>query len=230
MEKVSEERVRAVERRAELEGAWDVVSVAREVLELWEEAARARAKLDLVARELAEENEVTRRLRAELAVAATDVDGVWRWQGDGEDHLESLSCPVVMSADTLRSMLAEHARVRGILDQLAVSPPAVYELVQALIGLLDEHDIPLGDLWAKVDAAGLRRPLVFANVQPGDQTAGNPATEEGRVAIMRQICPSLTREQARIAADEARRRGLRVTVGDTRALIEELFGEKPHQG
>lgn len=31
---------------------------------------------------------------------------VWYWQGDGADFPESLGCPVVMSADTLRQLLA----------------------------------------------------------------------------------------------------------------------------
>lgn len=31
---------------------------------------------------------------------------VWYWQGDGHDFPESIACPVVMSADTLRGMLA----------------------------------------------------------------------------------------------------------------------------
>jgi len=43
-------------------------------------------------------------LRRCLAVVKTDVEGVWRWQGAG-DQLESLSCPVVMSAATLRTIV-----------------------------------------------------------------------------------------------------------------------------
>ena len=30
---------------------------------------------------------------------------VWYWQGDGEDHLESLACPVLIEADDLRALL-----------------------------------------------------------------------------------------------------------------------------
>ncbi len=32
-------------------------------------------------------------------------DDVWYWQGDGEDDLESLTCPVVITPDQLRSLL-----------------------------------------------------------------------------------------------------------------------------
>ncbi|WP_353949808.1 hypothetical protein [Stenotrophomonas maltophilia] len=31
---------------------------------------------------------------------------VWHWQGDGQDFPESLVCPVIMSAETLRALLA----------------------------------------------------------------------------------------------------------------------------
>lgn len=32
---------------------------------------------------------------------------VWLWQGDGEDHLESLACPILITADQLREELEE---------------------------------------------------------------------------------------------------------------------------
>lgn len=34
---------------------------------------------------------------------------VWYWQGDGEDHLESLTCPVLIEADDLRALLERGA-------------------------------------------------------------------------------------------------------------------------
>lgn len=43
----------------------------------------------------------------QLAIVDAGAEGVWRWQGDGHDHPESLSCPVVMSADTLRALLGQ---------------------------------------------------------------------------------------------------------------------------
>ena len=46
-------------------------------------------------------------LCAKLAIVATPTEGVWRWQGDGGDYPESLACPVVMSAETLRNLLTE---------------------------------------------------------------------------------------------------------------------------
>lgn len=45
--------------------------------------------------------------RRQLAAVRTDRDGVWVWRGGEENHPESLVCPVVMTADTLREILAE---------------------------------------------------------------------------------------------------------------------------
>lgn len=42
-------------------------------------------------------NELLRRER---------IGEVWCWQGDGNDHPESLACPVLMSAGQLRKLLA----------------------------------------------------------------------------------------------------------------------------
>ena len=48
------------------------------------------------------------RAEANLKMVSAGVDDVWRWQGDGQDHPESLAseCPVVMSGETLRKLVA----------------------------------------------------------------------------------------------------------------------------
>ena len=38
---------------------------------------------------------------------ARDREEMWYWQGDGEDHLESLTCPVLIEAADLRAILAQ---------------------------------------------------------------------------------------------------------------------------
>ena len=41
------------------------------------------------------------------AVKATmEAKDAWHWLGDGEDHLESLICPILIEADDLRELLA----------------------------------------------------------------------------------------------------------------------------
>lgn len=37
---------------------------------------------------------------------------VWYWQGDNEDHLESLTCPVLIEAEELRTLLKRNERTR----------------------------------------------------------------------------------------------------------------------
>jgi hypothetical protein len=45
--------------------------------------------------------------RAQGRVATASRDDVWFWEENGKNDPESLGCPVVMSADTLRSILGE---------------------------------------------------------------------------------------------------------------------------
>lgn len=83
--------------------------------------AKAERKAEEAFREVAAGLERERALRAELAAVKTDVDGVWLWQGDGRDHPESLSCPVVMSADTLREMVDARAKAEAKVANLRES-------------------------------------------------------------------------------------------------------------
>ena len=43
----------------------------------------------------------------------------WIYQGDGEDHLESLVCPVVISAEKLIELEAEVKRLRDLIREAA---------------------------------------------------------------------------------------------------------------
>jgi hypothetical protein len=53
------------------------------------------------------------RLRRELSLHREKAEGnYWAWQGDGEDHLETLTCPVVIHPSELRRVAAE-ARAEG---------------------------------------------------------------------------------------------------------------------
>lgn len=64
-------------------------------------------KAHQLAGELRLEIQIRNDLRTKLAVVNTPYPNVWVWQGDGHDEIESLSCPVVMSADTLRALLTK---------------------------------------------------------------------------------------------------------------------------
>jgi hypothetical protein len=65
-------------------------------------------RCDAMAEHLKREIVEKESARAQLAIARTPTDDVWMWQGGG-DEPEGLSCPVVMSAETLRALLARTA-------------------------------------------------------------------------------------------------------------------------
>lgn len=80
---------------------------------------RSKQRLASCAAELKTALEEAAELRSQLALVRTPKGGVWYWQGDG-DNPESLSCPVVMSAETLRGLLADAKsaeRLRGERDE-----------------------------------------------------------------------------------------------------------------
>ena len=80
---------------------------------LKEEAVRTLADVALMWKE-----EKSLKLLAEecLRMVETAVPNVWLWEGGGENDPESLACPVVMSADTLRGILKERASLYDALD------------------------------------------------------------------------------------------------------------------
>lgn len=91
-------------------------------------AERAERKAREAFAELKAALEREKSLQADLALVATGTDGVWRWQGDGHDHPESMSAglAVVMSAETLRSLVAERPVTEGdiawLIAQTAAGP------------------------------------------------------------------------------------------------------------
>jgi hypothetical protein len=82
------------------------------VLHLWDNAIGQPGydkemwiQLDRAVRGFEDEAAKTRQdLNLEKAVQRGDY---WHWQGDGHDFPESLTCPVVMTADQLRELLAK---------------------------------------------------------------------------------------------------------------------------
>ena len=64
---------------------------------------RATTLTKLLDREHERCDDLRRRLLLHSQKAA---DEYWAWQGDGEDHLESLTCPVLIPATELRNIIA----------------------------------------------------------------------------------------------------------------------------
>ena len=57
---------------------------------------------------LADVKKEAAKVQNEMVALRRERDGeVWYWQGDGADHLESLTCPVLIEAEDLRKLLTE---------------------------------------------------------------------------------------------------------------------------
>jgi len=55
---------------------------------------------------LADVKKEAAKVQNEVAALRRERDGeAWYWQGDGTDHLESLTCPVLIEAEDLRALL-----------------------------------------------------------------------------------------------------------------------------
>jgi hypothetical protein len=100
----TEQRLVEAESRAALLGTQSAAAEAR--------AAEAEAKVQTLERKAEDVRVEYQKLGARAAILEmsqrtirVERDGVWLWQGDGSDQPESLACPVVMSADTLRDLL-----------------------------------------------------------------------------------------------------------------------------
>lgn len=53
---------------------------------------------------------------------------VWLWQGDGEDDVESLTCPVLMTADQVRALTARVHENQRLHDLVRFSCGPIYEV------------------------------------------------------------------------------------------------------
>jgi hypothetical protein len=88
--------------------------------------------------------EIAKREIAEALVRTvySNRDDVWFWMGNGEDHLENLTCPVVMRAETLQGILDKHAefhrraqKVEGEAAQL----PKLKERNERYMGVIRDY-------------------------------------------------------------------------------------------
>jgi hypothetical protein len=71
------------------------------------ELEEVRSKKDAMGKALTSAEKELALAVERLVLVRTPVRDVWCWQGDGGDDPPSLSCPVIMSADTLRALVAK---------------------------------------------------------------------------------------------------------------------------
>lgn len=78
------------------------------------DSARLRQRIADLAKELVDAGAAERFAKAKVQVAHAARDDVWFWQGDELDDPASLTCPVVMTAETLRGMLERIAQLEAV--------------------------------------------------------------------------------------------------------------------
>ena len=101
IEQLERENLRLMQRESEA------------VMQATRDAARADANAAEVSRLNSELN------RKDCRVISHRIDGgeAWLWQGDGEDHLESLTCPVVIRPEVLKRILDDLRDAQASLDR-----------------------------------------------------------------------------------------------------------------
>lgn len=80
----------------------------------WEERYQCQERrIELKDAEIAERDATIAAMREEVHALHQERKGeVWFWQDDEEDHLESLTCPVLIAAAVLRKLVVENADLR----------------------------------------------------------------------------------------------------------------------
>lgn len=127
--------------------AWELLDNLGDEMERHakDQPASLAAKLEALAKELKQALAERDEARAAVRMATAHRDDVWIWQGIG-DEPASLSCPVVMSAQTLRDLLGAHKPaaaplspdVRALAEEvLRLNESAGKTLSQ----IMDDHDL-----------------------------------------------------------------------------------------
>lgn len=85
--------------------------------------AELEARIQGLVQDLDAVDAARRALQEELARRRKTEEGVvWYWQGDGDDHLESLTCDVVIGAEALRGLLEPRDEALRKIREIASAP------------------------------------------------------------------------------------------------------------
>src|SRR5208337_302543 len=89
------------------------------------------------AEELAALKAECERLHAEIAKLEA-LENYWVWEGSGEDHLESLTCPVLIRPRQLAELIANPPDTTGMMERIQ-NQEATIKTLQAEITKLESH-------------------------------------------------------------------------------------------
>jgi hypothetical protein len=123
-ERMLEQSERVVAQAEKTEAARE--GLASQLIAMQARAANAERERESIRAEWANEKARADEYSAKLALVSTGVENVWWWQGNGDD-VASLSCPVVMSVDTLRSFVGDAEERRGEVLEAALVPEETTE-------------------------------------------------------------------------------------------------------
>ena len=160
-----------------------------------------RGRVDEQVKEIAGLYEQIDTARAKLRVASAGVEDVWKWAGDGEDHPESMGCPVVMSAETLREFVAATERAEALesrveeaerkLDDVAALQRTTAADLDAARAQLRIVQAGREDVWhwqgdGRDDPASLSCPVVMSAETLRGLLAAPPPAAAGLLAAVEQ--------------------------------------------
>jgi NTP pyrophosphatase (non-canonical NTP hydrolase) len=133
-------------------------------------------------------------LRCQLAHQGDMLRGdYWFWQGDGEDHLESLACPVVIRPEELAALLAIGGKVQDAVDAALAAPEGPPNPSETPNGSAEgqgereavrERMAKLVDAAYDLDAAFVTIPTTVAQ-EIVDALSTSPAAQEERETFFR---------------------------------------------
>lgn len=169
------------------------MDLARKVLDQANELAELERKIGWLADDIRQKDAALTEANANLRMVEMEPGLAWRWQGDGHDDPASLSCPVIMTAETLRGFVADRARVADLEAQLADAPRRLLAFeADALIdaGICPTADgLMIGDVPWEERAAAEREDSEQPDSGIERRQFGEPTPEERAAADAMALLP-----------------------------------------